>query len=789
MPKDKKKSVAKKKVVVEKPKEEKIILTDKQVMAKVKEISKLEMPLHINKELRELADTCEYNLQSLQQQLNHAKKASKESSVTLDTDDTLDIDVTDDTDEVIKRCVSSVSYIKPLLHVIFEDSVLEQICKNLYLSNKALTFGELAIKIGKSENHIRNTISKNKVYFRIFKPNGKISVTHVTHQLVDEIDARINRIKQVEEEKAKAEAGLKLAELQQQTFNKDIISFVHSTKPKRDGKFIQLDFKSILEYSPELANQFLDNPEKFLGEMSKQYDDKLDIQLLNIPHDYSLNIEQIREENLNKIISIEGRVTSFGEVKPIITEVKFECPSCGNLIKVFQNYRTGDLTEPSRCSCGRNGGLRPVEKKKVNSCFIQLEDLQDKTDNPHSKRIKCVLFNGLCEEDRIKIFTPGNEVQCLGILKEVPIFKNRKKTVFLNWILEIMSAELIDKDVDLDEITEEELESITKLSNSINEKGMECVVESFAPDIHGYAQIKEAMILQLCGQRNDRKKNSIRNKSNILLIGDPGIAKSVLGDFALKVSGGSRKAVGGGSSAVGITASVMKEEDSLGGYRVEPGAMILAKDLLFLDEMNNLSEDDKPKLQEGMNEQTISINKANIHVQMKVTSGILAAANPIHGHFKDDPKLSVQEQFNIPSPILNRFDSIFVMRDEVNEEKDKAIAKKMIQRQRGNLESTYNIPFLKKFFAYVKHFPEPKIDNETQDLFEEVYHKARKTFNQGVKINPRFLESLTRMSIASAKIRQSEKIELKDINVALRILSQTQYKISETMIIQTEKVI
>jgi len=91
-----------------------------------------------------------------------------------------------------------------------------------------------------------------------------------------------------------------------------------------------------------------------------------------------------------------------------------------------------------------------LEEIKQNSCFLQLEDLQEKTDNPHSQRVKSVIFNGLTESKNIKIFNPGNEVRVIGILKDVPIFKNNKKTVFHNWILEIKSAELIEKDIDID---------------------------------------------------------------------------------------------------------------------------------------------------------------------------------------------------------------------------------------------------------------------------------------------------------------------------------------------------
>jgi len=222
------------------------------------------------------------------------------------------------------------------------------------------------------------------------------------------------------------------------------------------------------------------------------------------------------------------------EVKPVIKGLKFECPSCGTLIKVEQNYRIGNIREPTRCSCGRRGGFKISEREEVDACFIQLEDLQEKTDNPHSQRIKAVLFNELTNKENIKIFNPGNEVRVIGLLKEVPIFKAGKQTLFLNWILEVMSAELIEKEIEIIDLSDEDKLQFTELSNEINENGLNSLLDSFAPEVYGYEEIKKAIILQLCNSRNDKKQNATRNKSNILFNRRSRVAKSVLCDYVLE---------------------------------------------------------------------------------------------------------------------------------------------------------------------------------------------------------------------------------------------------------------
>ena len=754
-------------------------LTDEQVIAKVKEITELEMPLEINKALKKLVKNSDYSLALLQKQFNFIMKSKGKDSDTIDTVDTID---TIDT----KPIVSIVSYIKRFIPVLFNDTPLEQIIKAIVLSKRPLYIGEIALKTGKSEANVRNIISRNKVYFKTIPVKGKKSVIQLLQLALDELRLRVDHLIELEAQKKKAEDELKLVEIKSQSFIQEVKNYIMQHKLKRKDGFLIIDFNDISEYSPTLADLILDEPTKFLKQLREHYPPDLDFRLIHLPDKYKIHIEEIRKHNLNKLLVLEGRVTSLGEVKPVISEVTYECPSCGTLVKMKQNYRIGLLEEPKQCSCGRNGGFKINAREEINACFVQIEDLQENTDNPHSRRIKGVLFHNLCDPEIINMFTPGNEVKCVGILKEVPVMKGRTRTVFINWILELMNVELIEKEIEIEKFGEEELAMIKELSTKIDENGLEHLYESFAPEVHGYEEIKGAMILQLANRRNNPKTQAVRNKSNILMIGEPGVAKSVLGDFALKVSSGGRKAVGGGSSAVGITASVIKEEDSLGGYRVEPGAMILAKDVLFIDELNNLQDEDKPKLQEGMNEQRVSINKANLHVQMKVTCGIIAAANPIYGHFKLDDKLSIQDQFNIPTPILNRFDSIFVINDVINEENDKKIAKKMIHRQVGTLKCNYDIPFLKKFFAYIKHFPEPAIGHDTQRIFQEVYSRARISYNPGVKINPRFLESLTRMSISSAKIRQGNEVEMKDIVNAIKILAKTQYKVKENLLIETK---
>jgi DNA replicative helicase MCM subunit Mcm2 (Cdc46/Mcm family) len=127
------------------------------------------------------------------------------------------------------------------------------------------------------------------------------------------------------------------------------------------------------------------------------------------------------------------------------------------------------------------------------------------------------------------------------------------------------------------------------------------------------------------------------------------------------------------------------------------------------------------------------------------------------------------------------------MKDNIDETKDKLIAEKMIKRHRGTLKPEYTKQFFRKFFVYVKNLEEPEIDDDTEKMLKDVYSKARRTYNPGVKINARFLDSLNRMVISAAKLRGSNKIEKKDIDLALSILAKSEYKVNENINIDVEK--
>jgi len=474
-------------------------------------------------------------------------KKTKESNNIIPTTTTVThvTDVTDvthvtDVTDIKNTVVTPVTLVTPVTPThaqgIFTGKTIDLILREFVTKKDCFTFAELAKNLGKKEDIIRQNINRHKELFDVKLLDGKKCHRFLSQIGLEEIQARIDRFEGEKEDLRQQERKKLLKKEKIKFIQEEVMRFLNQYKIKREGKTLFLDYNELLINNPLIVEYLLDKPKSLIQAIDEHFDGKYDIKFSNLPESININIEGLRKENLNKLISIEGRLTSFGEVRPVITQITFECPSCGCNITIPQNYRIPKIKEPSRCSCGRKGYFRLIERSEQNCSFIQLEDLQERTDNPHSQRIKAVIFNGLCDGEKIKIFAPGNEVKCYGILKEVPVYKKGKQTLFLNWILEVIDAELIEKDIDISKFSEEEVKEIKELSAKINIDGLRPILESFAPDIYGYDSIKSALVLQLCNKRNDTKNKIIRNKSNILLIGDPGVV--ILQLELYKVAGG-----------------------------------------------------------------------------------------------------------------------------------------------------------------------------------------------------------------------------------------------------------
>merc|ERR1719327_730604 len=220
--------------------------------------------------------------------------------------------------------------------------------------------------------------------------------------------------------------------------------------------------------------------------------------------------------------------------------------------------------------------------------------------------------------------------------------------------------------------TQEDEEAFRRLAS---QPGVyDTISKSIAPSIFGFENVKKSIATLLIGGSRKRLPDGLtrRGEINVLLLGDPGTAKSQLLKFVERVSPVSVYTSGKGSSAAGLTASVMRDAASR-NFVVEGGAMVLADGgVVCIDEFDKMREDDRVAIHEAMEQQTISIAKAGITTTLNSRCSVLAAANSIFGRW-DDTK--AEENIDFMPTILSRFDTIFIVKDEHNEERDVTLAR------------------------------------------------------------------------------------------------------------------
>lgn len=109
--------------------------------------------------------------------------------------------------------------------------------------------------------------------------------------------------------------------------------------------------------------------------------------------------------------------------------------------------------------------------------------------------------------------------------------------------------------------TEEDLFRRMAASPNIYER----LSKSISPSIFGAVDIKKAITCLLFGGSRKRLPDGLtrRGDINILLLGDPGTAKSQLLKFVERVAPIGVYTSGKGSSAAGLTASVMRDHNTV----------------------------------------------------------------------------------------------------------------------------------------------------------------------------------------------------------------------------------
>jgi replicative DNA helicase Mcm len=302
----------------------------------------------------------------------------------------------------------------------------------------------------------------------------------------------------------------------------------------------------------------------------------------------------------------------------------------------------------------------------------------------------------------------------------------------------------------------------------------EKLIASFAPHIYGHEPIKEAILLLIVGSVTKRLEDGStrRGDINVLLVGDPGTAKSEMLKFTAKIAPRGLYTSGRGSTAAGLTAAVIRDKSGI--MMLEAGAVVLGdQGIVCIDEFDKIKPEDRSALHEVMEQQTCSVAKGGIVATLNARTSILSASNPIYGKY--DPYKNITENVNLPVPLLTRFDLIFIVRDSPDKEKDNLVASHILEIHRDTEQAArpaIDIDLFSKYLSYAKQI-EPALTPEAIDIVRSYYMDMRRIESEGmITVTPRQLEALIRLASARSRLLLKDMVDAEDAQRAIYLVDQ-----------------
>ena len=515
--------------------------------------------------------------------------------------------------------------------------------------------------------------------------------------------------------------------------------------------------QAVAKSEHELYQAIIQNTEFTLQKLNERLKKEIewDDELTKIPEFKIINapVYDFSKININtKLVEVHGIIKSISQKLLNYVEAVYECNACG-----FHNHVEG-LHIPKVCEgCGKKGEnftLITEESKIEEYRELKIQEIIDVPKPAYDTLLIEIpegILNNITLGDRVAIVV-------LTQVKSTDQNSNKDKKVKEIFIKALNIYKLNDNEI---KITPEDVEKIKEFSK--RRDLLDVLSEMYAPAIIGHLNIKKAIVLQAVGGvekfiGGTRKRGNI----HILLIGDPGTAKSDLLRWHHNIM--PKSIYVSGASGPGLTIAFTKNNSDHISW--EAGVRVLANNsVACIDELEKMKEEDRKAMHTAMEQGVVSMSKAGIYVSATANTSVLAGANPKFSKF--DVTRSLIDQINLLPTILNRFDLIFFTIDQIKDEKEEIeLAKKILMPE---IKTTPE--FLAKYIEYVKNF-KPELTMSALNYIAEKYAKIKVSGNnQKIPINPRNLEAVQRLAEANAKLRLSNKVTPEDVDIAFSLMN------------------
>lgn len=559
-------------------------------------------------------------------------------------------------------------------------------------------------------------------------------------------------------------------------------NIIDLAKQYPEQRSLEVKYEDIDKWNLDIAQELLDKPDHVLAhiqEALRRYDvlgalslETAHVRISGVPTKTELNGSLVKD--IDKLITIRGLVRKASNIQIHTDIAVFKCLRCDHVQRMAQ--QDDRFIEPFTCEndvCGRKGPFQELLSEAIMESRQIIEAQQppeEVTGSQTAHGLKVVLKDDLTGTCRC-----GDRVIIAGILRVQRRATSNGKAASLDIYLLANHITVEDKEYENTEITEEDKNMIKQLARDPDIYSK--LIKSLAPSISGYNEIKEAIVFQLFGGITRTMEDGIRLRGcmHVLLVGDPGVAKSQLLRYSANLSPRGIYTIGTGASAAGLTAAAVKDQFQDGRWVLEAGAFVQAdKGYVAVDEIEKLQAKDQAGLHEALEQQTVSIAKAGIVTTMNARCSCLAAANPKYGRF--DRYEGLAEQIGLSPPLLSRFDLIFIILDEPDPRRDATVAKHIVKARQG--AQTEHKPAIsrdvfRKYIAYAQREISPVLSADAARVIEKFYLDVRKRridSKSPVPITPRSLEALIRLSEASARIRLSNDVSIADVERAIALI-------------------
>ncbi|XP_062191035.1 DNA replication licensing factor MCM3-like [Phragmites australis] len=523
---------------------------------------------------------------------------------------------------------------------------------------------------------------------------------------------------------------------------------------------------------------------------------------------------------IGTMVCVEGIITKCSLVRPKVVKSVHFCPATGGFltreyrdITSFVGLPTGSVY-PTRDD---NGNLLVTEYGMCDYKDHQILSMQEVPENSAPGQLPRTV-DVIVEDDLVDCCKPGDRVSIVGVYKALPGKSKGSVSGVFRTVLIANNVSLLNKEANAPVYTREDLKRMKEISR--RNDTFDLLGNSLAPSIYGHLWIKKAVVLLMLGgvEKNLKNGTHLRGDINMMMVGDPSVAKSQLLRAVMNIAPLAISTTGRGSSGVGLTAAVTSDQET-GERRLEAGAMVLAdRGVVCIDEFDKMNDQDRVAIHEVMEQQTVTIAKAGIHASLNARCSVIAAANPIYGTY--DRSLTPTKNIGLPDSLLSRFDLLFIVLDQMDPEIDRQISEHVARMHRyctddggaRSLDKTryteddgdanpaifvkydrmlhgqdrrgkkakqdrLTIKFLKKYIHYAKNLIQPKLTDEASDHIATSYAELRdgganaKSGGGTLPITARTLETIIRLSTAHAKMKLRHEVHQTDVEAALQVLN------------------